>query len=85
MFKVLCVKASTRSLDCKGRVVEDSGWNVVVGNFYTVIKDEYYIDGVYYHLSESKSPNEIFISTLFTIVSDIDEMELVNKKEETYA
>lgn len=86
MYKVLCIKSSKDCIDYMGKRVESSGINVVVGEYYTVIEEIDFQDGVYYFLNEIPAyTNEVYHSSLFALVSDLDETDLVNEKVEVHA
>lgn len=86
MYRVLCIKSSKVCVDYLDKPAECSCLNVVVGEYCTVIEEVTFHDGVYYFLAEIPAYiNEVFKSSLFAAVSELDEMELVNHKEEVYA
>lgn len=81
MFDVICISISTIALNDAREPIPFEGDNVVVGNYYCVVEEIQYEDGVYYQLAEIPHP-DIFHCDLFARISEIDEQELVNTKEE---
>lgn len=87
-MKVMCIKESKERFNIMtGDRLPLHG--LIIGNIYTVIDDVFVstLNQSMYELEEFKPDpkRQLFGKDLFAPLSDIDETELANKKEEVYA
>ena len=77
-MRVICVKQESYKR-CSGEVIKNP--YLIVGNEYHVIQTVEHAEYGVYYLLEGGSLFEVFHSSLFAIISNIDELDMVNQKE----
>ena len=83
-MKVICILEPRSMYDSDGNRVEGVVSPIRVGNEYNIVLEVELPEGCYYKLNEIKE-KQLFHSELFAKLSDIDETELINEREEVYA
>jgi len=88
-MKVICIRGINASAKWKGsvdgRYYKGSNSDVIIeGEMYTVDLQETFFDQLYYRLSE-KPLDARYRADRFIPLSDIDERELINEREEYLA